>query len=90
MASPTPSGVSIGSGTSTVVVHATNGEATGPRQNELDKLPLLEDVMQLARLGDIEAMKRLFESGKFEAGYKDHEGITPLHVCLPFRRCGID
>ena len=45
-----------------------------------DKLPLLEDIMQLARLGEIEPVKKLIEEGKFSADYKDHEGITPLHV----------
>ena len=44
------------------------------------KLPLEEDVMQLARLGEIGPIQRLFESGKFDAKFKDGEGITPLHV----------
>jgi hypothetical protein len=42
-----------------------------------------EDIMQLARLGDIQAIEKLFDSGKFDASYADKEGITPLHVCLP-------
>lgn len=46
-----------------------------------DKLPLHEDIMQLARLGEIEPIKRLLEDGKFDAQYQDEEGITPLHVC---------
>lgn len=45
-----------------------------------DKLPLHEDIMQLARLGEIEPVKQLFEDGKFDAQYQDGEGITPLHV----------
>lgn len=45
-----------------------------------DKLLLLEDIMQLARLGEIAPVKRLFDEGKFRADYKDNEGITPLHV----------
>lgn len=45
-----------------------------------DKLPLHEDIMQLARLGEIGPIQTLFETGKFNARYKDHEGITPLHV----------
>lgn len=38
------------------------------------------DIMQLARVGDIVAMEKLFESGEFDATYSDDEGITPLHV----------
>ena len=45
-----------------------------------DKLPLHEDIMQLARLGEIGPIQTLFETGKFSAKYKDQEGITPLHV----------
>jgi len=36
--------------------------------------------MQLARLGEIGAIQKLFASGKFDANYADAEGITPLHV----------
>ena len=39
-----------------------------------------EDIMQLARLGDIQGIERLYASGKFDAAYHDDEGITPLHV----------
>lgn len=45
-----------------------------------EKLPLHEDIMQLARLGEIGPIQTLFETGKFNAKYKDQEGITPLHV----------
>lgn len=45
-----------------------------------DKLPLHEDIMQLARLGEIGPIQTLFETGKFNARYKDQENITPLHV----------
>ena len=64
---------------------STNGHApVGPAANiGEDKLPLLEDIMQLARIGDIEAMKALLQTGKFTAAHKDHEGITPLHVRVP-------
>ena len=48
--------------------------------SEESKPPLLEDVMQLSRLGEIEPLRRLFEEGKIGADFKDHEGITPLHV----------
>ncbi|OJD13323.1 hypothetical protein AJ78_06214 [Emergomyces pasteurianus Ep9510] len=42
-------------------------------------LPIAEDIMQLSRLGEIGAIQKLFESGKFDARYTDEEGITPLH-----------
>ena len=45
------------------------------------KLPLHEDIMQLARLGEIDPIKKLLQDGKFKANYQDEEGITPLHVC---------
>lgn len=38
------------------------------------------DIMQIARVGDVPAMEKLFESGEFDATYTDDEGITPLHV----------
>lgn len=44
--------------------------------------PVNEDIMQLARLGDIPAVQKLFDDGTFEATYCDSEGITPLHVCI--------
>ncbi|KAI4141575.1 MAG: hypothetical protein LQ340_007601, partial [Diploschistes diacapsis] len=53
-----------------------NGEPSG---TDAEKPPLLEDVMQLARLGDVEPMRRLLDGGRFRADHKDHEGITPLH-----------
>jgi palmitoyltransferase len=39
------------------------------------------DIMQIARIGDIPAMEKLFESSDYDATYTDDEGITPLHVC---------
>ena len=45
-----------------------------------DKLPLHEDIMQLARLGEIGPIQKLFEEGKYTIDYRDEEGITPLHV----------
>lgn len=42
-------------------------------------IPLGEDIMQIARIGEVPAMQRLFEK-KLTANYKDEEGITPLHV----------
>lgn len=68
-----------------------NGTATTNKQNvELKEMganapvqremPLEEDIMQLARLGEIAAIQKLFDSKKFDARYKDEQGITPLHV----------
>ena len=62
------------------------GAQQAPAQDGETKTPLLEDVMQLSRLGEIEPLKRLFESGKASADHKDHEGITPLHVSFVFLR----
>ena len=50
-----------------------------------DKLPLHKDIMQLARLGEIGPVQKLFEDGSFDAKYKDQEGITPLHVRVACR-----
>ena len=44
------------------------------------KLPLHEDVMQLARLGEIGPVQKLFQEGKIRGDFHDEEGITPLHV----------
>lgn len=41
-----------------------------------------DDIMQLARLGDIPGIQRLFDNEKFDGGHCDDEGITPLHVCV--------
>lgn len=58
------------------LVPVQNGDANTP-------LRLEEDIMQCARLGETGLIKRLFDTGRFDAKYKDDEGITPLHV-----RCG--
>jgi hypothetical protein len=70
-----------------------NGKATAaaPKLSDDDHVELAdmlpggpppeEDIMQLARLGDVQAIEALYESGKFEPTYADGEGITPLHVC---------
>ena len=47
-----------------------------------EKVPLLEDVMQLSRLGEIEPLRLLFEEKKVSIDFKDDQGITPLHVRL--------
>ena len=46
------------------------------------KLPLHEDIMQLARLGELGPIQKLLDEGKYTADYQDAENITPLHVCL--------
>jgi hypothetical protein len=45
-------------------------------------IPLGEDIMQIARIGEVSVMKKLFEEKKFTANHTDEEGITPLHVRL--------
>ena len=57
-----------------------NPNENGSLSKAEDKLPLHEDVMQLARLGEIGPIQKLFDDGKYEANFKDEEGITPLHV----------
>ncbi|RBQ65834.1 hypothetical protein VDGD_03669 [Verticillium dahliae] len=41
--------------------------------------PPENDIMQLARVGNVAGMEKLFESGEYDATYHDDEGITPLH-----------
>ena len=48
--------------------------------DQMPSLPVEEDIMQLARLGEIAAIQKLFDGGKYDATYTDEEGITPLHV----------
>ena len=64
---------------------SADGESSG--QHELDdmgdkqpSLPVEEDMRQLARLGEIGAIQKLFDTGKFDATFTDEQGITPLHV----------
>ena len=42
-------------------------------------VPLEEDIMQCSRIGALEHIQKMIESGKYKANYKDDEGITPLH-----------
>lgn len=65
----------------TAAQHARNDMADKP------SLPIEEDVMQLARLGEIGAIQKLFDGGKIDATYTDDQGITPLHVRIPFHYC---
>lgn len=43
-----------------------------------------QDIMQLARIGDIQGIEKLYDIGKYDASYCDGEGITPLHVRKQF------
>lgn len=46
------------------------------------QLPVEQDLMQLARLGELRPIQKLFDSGKYTAKSADEQGITALHVCL--------
>lgn len=81
-ASP-PLSVTMASGSSS----ESNGQPVGDHNVELRDMaakassaPLEDDIMQLARLGEIGAIQKLFDSKKYDATYKDEQGITPLHV----------
>jgi palmitoyltransferase ZDHHC13/17 len=41
--------------------------------------PVEQDLMQLARLGELRPIQRLFDSGKYTAKSTDEQGITALH-----------
>ena len=56
------------------------------REGVKGAIPLGEDIMQIARIGEIPAMQRIFEEKKLTANYKDEEGITPLHVRILLKR----
>ena len=53
----------------------------GPVQNgqAAPSLPLEEDIMQCARIGALEHIQKMIQSGRYSATYQDEEGITPLH-----------
>ena len=84
--SSVPDGAIAPGTNSTVPKAAPSGDTRGQPDDESGKLPLLEDLMQLSRLGDIGPVKQLFDAKKFGADFKDAEGITPLHVGLSFTR----
>lgn len=46
------------------------------------QLPVEQDLMQLARLGELRGIQKLFDSGRYNAKSTDEQGITALHVCL--------
>ncbi|KAK3672115.1 palmitoyltransferase akr1 [Recurvomyces mirabilis] len=55
-------------------VELSDLEASPPRS-----LPVEQDLMQLARLGELRAVQKLFDSGKETAKSTDEQGITALH-----------
>lgn len=65
---------------------ATNSpREDGTELNDIDArppLPVEQDLMQLARLGELRPIQKLFDSGKYTAKSADDQGITALHVCL--------
>jgi palmitoyltransferase ZDHHC13/17 len=71
---------------------SSKGSAAAPMLNnemELGNLPgdgpaAEDDIMQIARIGDVAAMEKLFEGGEYDATFTGEEGITPLHVCARF------
>ncbi|KAL2787460.1 hypothetical protein BJX66DRAFT_310844 [Aspergillus keveii] len=42
-------------------------------------IPLGEDIMQIARIGEVSVMQKMFDEKKFTPNHTDEEGITPLH-----------
>lgn len=81
-----PQRVGSSSAGASPVQPSSKAAAAAPRLNsdvELGRLTsamaTATDIMQLARLGDVTGMERLFESGEFDATFVDDEGITPLH-----------
>ncbi|OTB07273.1 hypothetical protein M426DRAFT_54068 [Hypoxylon sp. CI-4A] len=81
--------VSNGHSAGAPIQPSSKGTAAAPKLNSHDMemghlptgdaLPPEPDIMQIARIGDIPAMEKLFQSSDFDATYKDDEGITPLH-----------
>lgn len=49
-------------------------------KSDSTRLPVEDDLMQLARLGELRAIQKLFDSGKYNAKSTDEQGITALHV----------
>ncbi|KAK1067124.1 palmitoyltransferase akr1 [Friedmanniomyces endolithicus] len=43
------------------------------------RLPVEQDLMQLARLGELRSIQRLFDSGTYNAKSTDEQGISALH-----------
>lgn len=83
---PSPPSVPSGKGTTTPP-KLTQQDATVELKNMKPErggvrgsIPIGEDIMQIARIGEIAVMQKMFEEKKFHANHKDEEGITPLHV----------
>ena len=55
-------------------VELSDLDSSPPRQ-----LPVEQDLMQLARLGELRSIQKLFDSGKYSARSTDEQGITALH-----------
>ncbi len=55
-------------------VELSDLDSSPPRQ-----LAIEQDLMQLARLGELRSIQRLFDTGKFTAQSTDEQGITALH-----------
>lgn len=75
---------------------SSKGSTAAPKLNnelemEMGSLPgdgassAATDIMQLARVGDVRGMEKLFEEQEYDATFTDDEGITPLHVSIPVR-----
>lgn len=97
MGSETPAS-SMSAASAAPIQPSTKATAAVPKLNsemEMGSLPgdgqdQEEDIMQIARVGDVPAMEKLFESGEFDATYTDDEGITPLHVSVHLIRWECD
>lgn len=55
-------------------VELSDLDSSPPRE-----LPVEQDLMQLARLGELRSIQKLFDTGKFNAKSTDEQGITALH-----------
>ena len=56
-------------------VELSDLDASPPRP----PLPIEQDLMQLARLGELRSIQKLFDAGKFTARSTDEQSITALH-----------
>ncbi|KAL4869977.1 Palmitoyltransferase akr1 [Aspergillus spectabilis] len=54
-------------------------KSMNPGRSTPKSIPLGEDIMQIARIGEVSVMQKLFDEKKFTANHADEEGITPLH-----------
>jgi palmitoyltransferase ZDHHC13/17 len=76
---------SVASGKASVAPPKVSNAESNSRGQLEEKLPLHEDILQLARLGEVSAIRTLIKDGKFSAQHRDEQDITPLHV-RPFKR----